>query len=54
MPYVYKTTFLDTQYGVRKDGDVFLISDSPVVVDTSGVITIKDRVLRDRRAWGNC
>jgi len=40
MPYVYKRRFLDTQYGVRKDGDIFMIGYSPIVVDTSGDITI--------------
>ena len=29
MPYVYKRRFLDTQYGLRKDGDIFKIGDSP-------------------------
>jgi len=42
MPYVYKRRFLDTQYGVRKDGDMFMIGDSPIVVDTDVAITIYD------------
>jgi len=46
MPYVYKRRFLDTQYGVRKEGDMFMIGDSPVLVDTSVDITIKDRVFK--------
>ena len=46
MPYVYKRRFLGTQYGVRKDGDMFTIGDSPMVVDTGGVITIKGRVFK--------
>ena len=46
MPYVYKRRFLDTQYGVRKEGNMFRIGDSPVLVDTSGDITIKDRVFK--------
>jgi len=41
MPYVYKKRFLDTQYGILKDGDIFKIGDSSVVVDT-GDITIKE------------
>jgi len=45
-PYVYKRRFLDTQYGVRKDGDMFMIGDSPIIVDTSGDIKIKDRVFK--------
>ena len=46
MPYVYKRRFLDTQYGVRKEGNTFMIGDSPVLVDTSGDVTIKDRVFK--------
>jgi len=46
MPYVYKRRFHDTQYGVRKDGDMFMIGESPLVVDTVGDITIKDRVFK--------
>jgi len=46
MPYVYKKCFLDTQYGVRKDGDMFMIGDSPIVFDTVGDIKIKERVFR--------
>jgi len=46
MPYVYKRRFLDTEYGVRKEGNIFMIGDSPVLVDTSGDITIKDRVFK--------
>jgi len=46
MPYVYKRRFLDTQYGVRKEGDMFMIGDSPIVVDTVDDITIMDRVFK--------
>jgi len=46
MPYVYKRRFLDTQFGVRKDGDKFMIGNSPIVVDTDGDIMIKDRVFK--------
>jgi len=46
MPYVYKRRFLDTQYGVRKDGDMFMIGDSPILDDTVGDITIKERVFK--------
>jgi len=46
MHYVYKRRFLDTQYGIRKDGDMFMIGDSPIVVDTVGDIRIKDRVFK--------
>jgi len=30
IPCVYKRRFLDTQYGVRKDGDIFVIGDTPI------------------------
>ena len=46
MPYVYKRRFLDMQYGVRKDGDMFMIGDSPILDDTVGDITIKERVFK--------
>jgi len=46
---MYKRRFLDTQYGARKDGDMFMIGDSPIVVDTVGDITIKDRVFKQSR-----
>jgi len=46
MPYVYKKQFLVTQYGMRKDGDTFMIGDSPVLVDQDGDITIKDNEFR--------
>jgi len=46
MPYVYKRRFLDTQYGICKDGDTFKIDDSPVVVDVEGDITIKKNEFR--------
>jgi len=49
MPYVYKGRFLDTQYGVRKDGDLFMIGDSHIVVDTVGDITIEDRVFKESK-----
>ena len=41
MPYVYKRRFLYTQYGIVKDGDLFKLGDSGVVVDTESDITIK-------------
>ena len=43
MPYVYKRRFLDTTYGIRKEGDLFKNGDSVVVVDTEGDITITFR-----------
>ena len=46
MPCVYKRHFLDTQCGIRKDGDMFMIGDSLIVVDTDGDITIQERVFK--------
>ena len=46
MPYVYKPRFLDTQCGIRKEGDTFKIGDSPVLVDQDGDITIKENEFR--------
>jgi len=52
MIYVYKRRFLDTQYGVRMEGNMFMKGDFPVLVDTSVDITIKDRVLKgSKRLW---
>jgi len=41
MPYIYKRRFLDTQYCMHKDGDIFKVGDSAVLVDQDGDITIK-------------
>jgi len=46
MPYVYKRRSLDTQYGVCKDGDMFMIGDSPLVVGTGTDIMIKEGVIK--------
>ena len=46
MPYVYKRRFCDTQYGMGKDGDIFKIGDSAVVLDQHGDITIKGKECR--------
>jgi len=48
MPYVYNGRFLDTQYGKRKDGDIFKIGHSAVLVDQDGDITIKEKEF-----WGS-
>ena len=45
MPYVYKRRFLDTQYGIRKDGDIFKFCDS-AVLDQDGYITINENEFR--------
>jgi len=43
-PYLYesKKRSLDTQYGIRRDGDVFIIGDSQVGVDRDGNIHINN------------
>jgi len=41
VPYFYNRRFLDTQYGIRKVGDSFMIGDSAVLVDTDSNVTIK-------------
>jgi len=35
IPYVYKRRFLDTQYGVRKDGDMFMIAKCCFICNTN-------------------
>ena len=42
-PYDSKRSFLDTQYGIRKEGDVFMIGDSQVSVDRDSDITVKGK-----------
>ena len=32
------------RYGIRKDVDIFMTGDSPIVLATGGVITIKEKV----------
>jgi len=43
-PYLYesKRRGLDTEYGIRREGGVFMIGDSQVSVDRDGNIHIKD------------
>jgi len=43
VPYLYNRRYLDTQYGLRKNGDSFKIGDSAVLVDPNSNITIKGR-----------
>ena len=45
-PYLYKRSFLDTQYGIWKDGDTFMIGDSQLTVDSDSDITIKGKHFR--------
>ena len=50
--YVYKRRFLDTQYGIRKDGDIFKIGDSSVLVVRECGIKIKEKVFRvSEKLW---
>ena len=46
MPYAYKWRFLDIQFSIDKDGDIFKIGDSRVLVDQDGDITIKGNEFR--------
>jgi len=46
VPYFYNKRLLDTQYGIRKVGDSFMIGDSAVIVDTDRDITIKGQEFR--------
>jgi len=46
MPYVYKRRILETQYGIRKDRDIFKIGDSPVLEHQDGDITFKENEFR--------
>ena len=43
LPNLYNRRFLDTQYGIRKDGDTFMIGDSTLTVDRDGDITVKGK-----------
>ena len=53
VPYLYNRRYLDTQYGLRKDGDSFKIGDSAVLVDPDSNITIKGREIRGRPDCGS-
>jgi hypothetical protein len=46
-------SLLDTRYGIRKDGDIFMIVDSPVYVDTDGDITIKNTQFKGTDGYGS-
>jgi len=46
MSYVYMKRFLDTQYGMHKDGNIFNIGDSALLVDQDGDIRIKMKEFR--------
>ena len=42
-PYLSNTRMLDTQYGIRRDGDNFKIGNSNVTVDNMSNITLKGK-----------
>jgi len=52
LPYLSnrRRSHLDTQYGIRKDGDSFKIGDSTVLVDTDSDITIRGKEFRGTTA----
>jgi len=54
IPYGYKRRFLDTQYGIRKDGDLFMIGDSPIVYIQRETSQLRKECLKDRRDCANC
>jgi hypothetical protein len=35
--------FLDSQYGIRKDGDTFMIGNSTIDLDEPGIITVRGK-----------
>jgi len=43
---MFTREFLDTQYGLSKEVDIFKIGDSAVLVDQDGDITIKEKEFR--------
>jgi len=46
VPLFYNKLSLDTQYGLRKVGDSFMICDFAILVDTDSDITIKVQEFR--------
>ena len=48
---MFTTGGFSTQYAIRKDGDLFKIRDSAVVVDTDGDITIKEAFCGSKCLW---
>ena len=45
-PKLYKRSFPDTRYGLRKDSNTFMIGDSPLTVDNDSDVTIKGKCFR--------
>ena len=54
-PFLFSpnTRLLDTQYGIRKDGDNLKIGNSNVLVDSSSNISIGENNLKGPRICGN-
>jgi hypothetical protein len=52
--YESKKRSLDTQYGIRRDGNVFMIGDSQVGVDRDGNIHIKNLQFPATKGLGSC
>jgi hypothetical protein len=44
--YLYNKLFVDNQYGIREDGDTFMISDSAVTVDSRSDTTTHIKTCR--------
>jgi len=45
--------FLDTQYGIRREGEQLMIGDSPVFIDPDDNVTIREQCSEGRRRCGN-
>ena len=41
LPSPYRRCYIDTKNGIRTDGELFMIGDSPLFIDSDGNITIK-------------
>ncbi len=46
-------SFLDEQYGIRRDGNTLMIGNATVIADEKGDITIGGRVSGVRSDYGN-
>jgi len=48
LPYFYNRRYLDTQYGIRKDGESFKIGETTTLVYTDSNKTFKGKNLEGR------